>query len=315
MSIRKEENILNYLDEENYIHLELGEGFHDGIINICDFGLNGEYGIYVPQGYVPNIEPYIMIIKRDDTLSHVTDVCRVSLIRPAYIIGYGETFKLNTSEKELLMNTVSKYPIWRRIIDEWESIYMSEHEMWYNIKIPPIPNYNKLGDPDMNLDGVMKLRLDRYLRGELSEEIFISECNDLYHMCDDEYFTEKTFTKNKPINIAVNFDGEQNRGYFNDPYFKAFKGDNPNNAEIVCRIKIYEPKYVIHENEKWIMNGKEKKDLIKILTTKTEGQTLWNEMILYTISVAIEKRISNIKEVTTKLTAMLDNMPDYTKLR
>lgn len=64
-------------------------------------------------------------------------------------------------------------------------------------------------------------------------------------------------------NISINPDATRN--WFGEEYFKVYDNLSIGKAKKLTRIKFGSPEYVIHYNSNWVLNNKEKKDLIKFL--------------------------------------------------
>lgn len=94
------------------------------------------------------------------------------------------------------------------------------------------------------------------------EELFEELLNEDFK---NEILQEQTIVENYDgLNIAFEPNGETNRGWSNDPYFKVYK----KNKTMVARIYITRPKYCKpHKGAKvFYLNGKEKESLIKALS-------------------------------------------------
>lgn len=102
-------------------------------------------------------------------------------------------------------------------------------------------------------------------------------------------------------------DGETDRGFSNDPYFKVYNSTSVTKANKVCRIRILSATYVKpHATAKydpnWKLNSAERKELDNTLS----DNNVWQKLIEYT-----NKVIGNTggKKLDTNLIK-----PDYTKL-
>lgn len=108
--------------------------------------------------------------------------------------------------------------------------------------------------------------------------------------------------------ITVDGSGNTNRNFIEDPYFKIYDGNNVKNSKHVTRIKVFEPSYVIHNNQVWNISSKYKRALNEILSAHDykNWKILLNECV-------IESGQDLSKEEYDKF--MSTPMPDYTKLK
>ena len=105
--------------------------------------------------------------------------------------------------------------------------------------------------------------------------------------------------------IWVDGDGATGRNFIKDPYFKRYDNTNVKQATKVARIKIKESKYIYHNDGKdiWVLNSKERKQLIKTLEKPiSDNKKIW-DLILETVE----------KETGQRLEEYID-MPDYTRI-
>lgn len=86
-----------------------------------------------------------------------------------------------------------------------------------------------------------------------------------------------------PMLVVVNPDSNR----VGDEYFKVFDSDNFFSAKKVARILFREAKYISHRDtkERWVLNSKEKKVLVKFLQSKStklglRNYTNWQVAIL-----------------------------------
>ncbi len=105
-------------------------------------------------------------------------------------------------------------------------------------------------------------------------------------------------------------------GFFEDPsrnnggdagYFKVI---NKNNE--TARIKFTKPEYVVHKGKTWVLNGKEKKELAKILVSKPKiknknGEKIESEKTVWELLNDEYEKLSGLK-------SEYNTIPDYTKL-
>ena len=104
---------------------------------------------------------------------------------------------------------------------------------------------------------------------------------------------------------------DSGRSYGDDAYFKVFNNTDYKRASKITRVRFKSPTYVIHLNQVWDLNSKERKMLINILNTRYTGgvyedaSTIWDALIRdFNGHVKLQDRLP------------LDlKMPDYRKLR
>lgn len=119
--------------------------------------------------------------------------------------------------------------------------------------------------------------------------------------------------KENNISISVDGDGATNRGYSQDPYFKIYNDTNPRIASKVARISLLEPRYIIHNNQRWELNSKEKKKLMKYLVLPVVVQQISFDSLWEAIKYFASKESETNDEVTKNNIINLQ-LPDYTKL-
>lgn len=134
---------------------------------------------------------------------------------------------------------------------------------------------------------------------------------------DDIDVTEVAIIKPDKVDKLVKYrfglgvypdNSDKSRSFIEDPYFKIFDGDNPNNSNHVTRIKILKPEYVIHYKQKWDLNSKMKDALMKVLKSNLrENVTVWDAILLACIP---DK--NNLKKYEDFLKSPI---PDYTQLK
>ena len=136
---------------------------------------------------------------------------------------------------------------------------------------------------------------------------------------DEEVVMESKVYTNKEDNICISTDGDgiTYRGFALDPYFKIYNNINPMKATKVTRISMLRPEYIIHNNQRWDMNSREKKQLLKYLNTQIvyEGNntTVW-ELIKYLSQRESNSNNNDPKVIKAIRDIILLDMPDYTKL-
>ena len=114
--------------------------------------------------------------------------------------------------------------------------------------------------------------------------------------------------------IMVDGNGKTDRGYGNDPYFKIYNHQNRTKATKCARISLLEPRYIIHNNEKWNLNSKELKTMIDCLSSVSGNGTVWDDIK----SAAAKEAVTNMDEKEAKaLSSKLLSLkcPDYKKLK
>lgn len=133
--------------------------------------------------------------------------------------------------------------------------------------------------------------------------------------------------------ISVNPDS--NLEWFNEEYFKVYNASNARKATKVARIKFRHPTYTIHSDMdrkiNWILNSKEKQDLVKLFkepSLKEPSLTNWEYAILqfnleafpeanrdYCLNLTIAKQNQMNDRDPQKYWLPIDlPIPDYTEL-
>lgn len=150
-------------------------------------------------------------------------------------------------------------------------------------------------------------------------------------LLDIEINSMATIIKTPSMTLITSDD----KNHIGEPYFKVFTGSDYNKAEKMCRISFLEPRYIkSHSNnncaKNWILNSKERKQLIKLLTNtigyfKSTGEKMtgWEHAIVQfngekgCTQEKTEKLImKNPKYMQGKdLLPFNLPMPDYTKLQ
>ena len=121
---------------------------------------------------------------------------------------------------------------------------------------------------------------------------------------------------------------------YNNQYFKLYNSNLISKATKVARISMLKPNYLIHKNddgkENWILNNKEKKDLVNLLKKPMKIYsfiTNWQYMILVynrdnfdideldllSGEISIKEYNDNVKFIENALPLDL-KIPDYMKL-
>ena len=89
---------------------------------------------------------------------------------------------------------------------------------------------------------------------------------------------EEVIYKNQIMSIRVD-NSNTNRGFLKNPYFKVYNSDDYTKYTKLVRISMTKPEYIIHNNEIWNLNSKEKKLLVDILNSTTKkGITVWESL-------------------------------------
>lgn len=89
---------------------------------------------------------------------------------------------------------------------------------------------------------------------------------------------EEVIYKNQNMSIRVD-NSNTNRGFLKNPYFKVYNSDDYTKYTKLTRISMTKPEYIIHNNEIWNLNSKEKKLLIDILNSTTKkGISVWESL-------------------------------------
>lgn len=142
----------------------------------------------------------------------------------------------------------------------------------------------------------------------------------VYEFDDDDVFYEvnvvkSTDTSNSKIKMKLGIEVDDDfggRNFISDPYFKIFDGNNANNSKHITRIKILSPEYVIHNDQIWNLNNKEKDKLIKLLNTSKNGITIWTKILEACLEITKPEEFNRLKVDPFKF--ITTPMPDYTKL-
>ena len=141
---------------------------------------------------------------------------------------------------------------------------------------------------------------------------------------NQEILNERRIITGKDDNICITIDGNgiTDRGFINDPYFKVYSSKNPNKKGTkVARIKLKEPEYIIHNNQKWDMNNKELKILDeyldKIVTVNGKEITVWEYIKQSAIDESELDNSKLSKEEKDKIRSEILDLkkPDYSLLR
>ena len=143
----------------------------------------------------------------------------------------------------------------------------------------------------------------------------------VYEFDNDDVFYEINVVKsvdtaNSKIKMKLGIEVDEDfsgRNFISDPYFKIFDGNNANDSKHVTRIKILSPEYVIHNNQIWNLNNKEKDKLIKLLNTSKNGVTIWTKILVACLEITKAEEFNRLKVDPLKFIETL--MPDYTKLK
>ena len=105
-----------------------------------------------------------------------------------------------------------------------------------------------------------------------------------------------------------------NYNYGDDAYFKVFNNTQYDSASKITRIRFKSPTYIIHLNQVWDLNNKEKKILIRILNSRYTGVKFDNDQTVATVWDALIRDFNS--QVKQRDYLPLDlKMPDYRKLR
>ena len=80
--------------------------------------------------------------------------------------------------------------------------------------------------------------------------------------------------------LAVDGSGCTDREFHKDPYYKIGNGTSYKNSDKITRIKLFSSEYDIHNNQRWELNGSDRKNLVKILNShaskKYPDKTVWD---------------------------------------
>ena len=105
------------------------------------------------------------------------------------------------------------------------------------------------------------------------------------------------------LKITIDGDGISNRNFGKDPYFKYITNSG---QKVRISFTGEEPKYIIHNNEKYKLSSKEKKELNEIMDKMSIGSfknmTVWEAIKTATIKVSNnlddndKEKINNFKK-------------------
>lgn len=113
--------------------------------------------------------------------------------------------------------------------------------------------------------------------------------------------------------IYVHVDIDEDRDFGDDiAYFKCTTTPNLSTAKDIARISFTAPKYIIHNNDRFKLNPRQKNTLVDLLvSTAKNGMTVWQFMI-YRFNLELSNS-NNPRAPKYKLPLELP-IPDYTKL-
>lgn len=111
------------------------------------------YGVPIKNRFIKISDPYFKIFKyREENDNYIlTDLCRINMLKPEYIIGMDENMTLTNDELDIFMKVlISKgrnysCSYWEAAVDELNNDMKGFNTFWYkNISNKFIPNYNLL---------------------------------------------------------------------------------------------------------------------------------------------------------------------------
>lgn len=108
--------------------------------------------------------------------------------------------------------------------------------------------------------------LNKQLRKFLNEEEL--NCIDPMAMIEMCPVIATSENKNHIKNISISLDADRN--FYGIEYFKIYNNKSIKASTKMNRIRFREPKYEPHSGSNWILNSKEKKDLIELLNASCE---------------------------------------------
>ena len=123
----------------------------------------------------------------------------------------------------------------------------------------------------------------------------------------------RVYTNNEDnVCITVDGDGEKDRGFNNDPYFKYYNNSNPKKATKVSRIAFTGEKirYIIHNNQDNKLNSSEKKKLNEYMDRKSTNKDYKDITVWEAIKKAAEQESSS--DNTDKISSA--SKPDFTNI-
>ena len=114
---------------------------------------------------------------------------------------------------------------------------------------------------------------------------------------DIKILNEESFYKEDKINIMIQIDNNRNYG-LDMAYFKLYNDSDYTKATKSACIKLFKSEYVPEHadgKKNWILNNKEKRRLLEILTSspnisnyKNKNMTVWESMVKYVSSTGIK---------------------------
>lgn len=131
-------------------------------------------------------------------------------------------------------------------------------------------------------------------------------------LLDYEVTSMATVVKTSTMSICT-IDDEHHIG---NPYFKVYKGTNYQSAEKMCRISFEKPEYIVHTNnngaENWILNSKERKQLVKLLNKKSGSASFTkSEMSNWELAIVEFNKEKGYTQIKTE--KLIKKNPKYIK--
>ena len=103
------------------------------------------------------------------------------------------------------------------------------------------------------------------LNEELKKFLTEEELQSIDPLAMLEVVTIATDRKGQHIIKNISINPDVTRNWYGEEYFKVYDNLSIGRAKKLARIKFRSPEYVIHYNSNWVLNTKEKKELIKFL--------------------------------------------------
>lgn len=109
-----------------------------------------------------------------------------------------------------------------------------------------------------------------------------------------EILTEfATVYRERNFNMCIAVNPDRKRNLKGMEYFKLYNSADPTKATKIARIKFREADYVIHRNnggkKNWILNSRERRQLVEMLNSLSDKGEVWNEIIYHFNNKAGEK--------------------------
>jgi len=150
-----------------------------------------------------------------------------------------------------------------------------------------------ISDINSSNDKIDKQRLNKYLSENGFKVINENGSYEIIH--EEDVFTWRE-TGSLKVSIRIDGDGRSDRNFDKMPYFKIYSGKNFMSAVNITRISMVEPKYIIHNNQRWDLSAGQLKDLNTFISKKNkDGLRNWD--IMCNAARTVAKNANNINSV------------------